>query len=323
MIKRFAAALLGCLLLSSAMAQTAYPTKPVTLVVPFPAGGPADVTARALALRLGKRLGQTVLVDNRPGANTMIGASLVAKAPPDGQTLLYATDATISINPLLYAKMAYQPQSDFVPLGAVMHAPEFLIVNASVPANTLQEFVNYARAKPGAINYGSIGVGSNGHLAASAIGAAIGAQFTHIPYKGAAEVVPALLNNDVQFLLLSPSLIADHLKSGKLRALGVMSRERSPLLPGVPTLSEGGLPGFESKIWFGVFAPSKTPQAITNRLSEEIGRIALDRQFIEEALTPAGMEAVPQAGPAYLSGLIAADRDKYARYVRAANVKLD
>lgn len=304
-------------------AQDKYPSKPIRLIVPFPVGGPADTTARGLALRLGQKLGQPIVVDNRPGANTMIGADLAAKAKADGYTLLYATDSTMSINPLIYKKMNYEPAKDFLPVGGVMHAPEFLIINSSLPVNNLKEFIEYARRSKKSIDFGSIGIGSNAHLAAEAIAAATGVKFNHVPYKGTAEVVPALINGDVQFLILSPSLIQEHVKTGRLKVLAVMSKERSILMPEVPTFTEAGLQGFENRIWFGVFTQTGTPQNVRDALDEEISAIVATDDFAKKVLIPAGMEPIGKAGARHLNSLLQANKERYAQYVKIANIKMD
>lgn len=304
-------------------AEEKFPSRPLRLIVPFPVGGPADTTARGLAVKLSQKLGQSVVVDNRPGANTMIGADLVAKSKADGYTLLYATDATISINPLIYKKMSYEPARDFVPVSGVMHAPEFLIVNSSLPVNSLKEFIQYAKDPRNSINYGSIGIGSNAHLAAEAIASSVGGRFNHVPYKGSAEVVPALINGDVQFLILSPSLIHEHVKSGRLKVLAVMSRERSILMPEVPTFTEAGLPGFDNRIWFGVFAPKGIPAQVQAQLEDAIKEIVASDDFTKKVLIPAGMEPIEKPGGDFLKGLLQANKDRYSRYVKIANIKMD
>jgi len=303
-----------------AQAQT-YPNRPIRVIVPFPAGGPTDTISRAVAQRISEAWGQTMVVENRPGAGTIIGAEIVAKAPADGYTLFFTADASVSVNPLLYSKLPYKPE-DFTPITLVAHVAEFLIVTADLPVNTLQEFVNYSKANPGKLNYGSFGLGSNAHIEGEAFKQATGANLTHVPFKGAAEVLPAMLAGQIQVVFTSPFQALPHIRSGKLKALGVQSNARSPALPNVPTFTEAGVPGFEDKVWFGYLAPAKTSPDIVRRLAAEIGRIVNAPDFREKFITSVTLEpAVP--GVENFNKVLAADKIKYARFVKAANVKLD
>ncbi len=315
-------AFLACAALQAG-AQGTYPTKPVRLVVPFPPGGPSDATARALSVKLSESLGQQVIVENKPGANTIIGADLVAKSPADGYTLLFATDATLSINPLLYSKLPYNAQRDYTPVSIALFLPEYLMIRSDIPAKNLQEFIAYVKARPGKINFGSFGPGSNAHIAAEAINAAAGTQLVHVPYKGAAEVIPAMLSGDIQMVVTSAAQAMPYIKTGQIKPIAVMSQQRTRALPEVETFTEGGLPGFDTRVWFGVVAPAQTPPAIVKRLSDEISRIVTAPEYAEKALSPYAMEPVATPGPEFFARTLANDRDKYARYVKAANVRLD
>jgi len=299
----------------------AWPSRPIRVVVPFPAGGPLDVLARAIGQRLTDALSQPVLVENRPGANTIIGADTVAKSAPDGYSLFFTSDTPISINPLLYSKLPYKAE-DFTPVALVVHIVEYLMVSADVPVNSLQEFVTYSKANPGKLNYGSFGLGSNGHLEAEAFKQATGADLTHVPFKGQTEVIPAMLNGQIQAVFTSPQTALPHIRSGKIKALAVESKERSALFPDVPTFAESGVTGFEARAWFGFLAPAKTPSEIVQRLSTEIGRIVATPEFREKYIASVGFEPAAGGVEAFNAAL-AADKVKYANFMKAANVKLD
>src|SRR5438034_5972010 len=262
LLVHFARALAAALLVVAApvaLGQVAYPTKPVRLVVPFPAGGTTDLLARAAAQKLSEAWGQQVIVDNRPGAAGNIGAELVAKAAPDGYTLLMGTVGTHAINASLYAKMPYDHVKDFAPVILVAGVPNVLVVNPSLPVHSVQELIAYAKANPGKLNFASSGSGTSIHLSGELFKVMTGVQMTHVPYKGSAPALQDLLGGQVQLMFdnLPPSL--PQIKAGRLRALAVTSATRAPALPDVPTVAEAGLPGFEASSWFGVLAPAGTP----------------------------------------------------------------
>src|SRR5438552_13835540 len=260
-LQRAALAALRTVCVSGASAQT-YPTRPIRLVVPFPAGGTTDILAREVGQRLSMTLGQPVVIDNRPGAAGNIGADLVAKSAPDGYTLLMGTVGTHAINASLYAKMPYDHVKDFAPIILVAGVPNVLVVNPSLPVNSVQELIAYAKANPGKLNFASSGPGTSIHLSGELFKVMAGVQMTHVPYKGSAPALQDLLGGQVQLMFdnLPPSL--PHIKAGKLRALAVTSVARSPALPDVPTIAESGLPGFEASSWFGILVPAGTPSAI-------------------------------------------------------------
>ena len=314
------AALFCVAMLGSATAQ-GYPSKPVRIVMPFPPGGPTDVISRATAQRLTAVLGQPVVVENRPGANTIIGGEMVAKAVPDGHTLLFTVNATVSINPLVYSKLPYSA-ADFTPVTLVANLTVFLMVNGDLPANSLQEFVQAAKSQPGKFNYASYGLGSNGHLEAEAFKAATGTDIVHVPFKGAAEAIPAMLAGQVHLIFSSASAGMQHIKTGRIRALAAQSTERSALLPNVPTFAESGLAGFDTKAWFGFLAPAKTPQDIVRRLAGEIAKIVNTPEFREKYILGYLLDAAP-AGPEAMAEVMVRERENYARTVKAANIKLD
>lgn len=297
-----------------------FPSKPIKIVVPFGAGGPMDALARAVGEKLTASMGQITLIDNKPGANTIIGADAVVKSPPDGYTLLLATDATYSINPLIYSKLPYKPKQDLVPLVAVAHLPEYLMISSKVPAKNLKEFIAYAKANPGKVTYGSFGIGSNAHLAGEAFKVATGVDLLHVPYKGAAEVIQAIVSGQLDAVFTSPYQGMQYIKEGKMRALGTSAPKRMAQLPDVPTYAEEGIKGLDVNVWFGFFAPAGTPAPIVQKLSDQLDKIVQSPEFRAAHLTPFALEPAT-AGRAYFEQILKADAERYARYVRIANVK--
>lgn len=310
-------AMLAC----SASAQT-YPAKPIHIVVPFTAGGLLDGLARGLGTELTSALGQPVIVENRPGANTIIGAEAVARAAPDGYTLLFATDATVSINPFLYSKLSYNPERDFVPVSLVAMTIECLLVSASVPVTSVKELVELAKAQPGKLNYASFGPGSSPHLAGEMFKVTTGVDLVHVPFKGVAEVMPALLANQVQVAFSSQAQALPHIRAGKIKALAVFNERRQPTLPDTPTMAEAGYPDFDSRAWFGLMAPAATPREIVAKLSNEIVRIVNAPEFRDKFISGIGLQPVGST-PEQFAAMLRVDRERYAKKVKAANVKLD
>ena len=316
---------IGGFLLCSAMdafAQApAYPTKPIRLVVPFPAGGATDILARAVAQKLTEAWGQAVVVDNRPGAGGNIGSELVAKATPDGYTLEMGTVGTHAINASLYAKMPYDHVKDFAPVILVAGVPNVLVVTPSLPANSVQELIAYAKANPGKLNFASSGSGTSIHLSGELFKVMAGVEMTHIPYKGSAPALQDLIGGQVQLMFdnLPPSL--PQIKSGKLRALGVTTATRSAALPDTPTIAESGLPGFEASSWFGVLAPAGTPPAIVAKLNTEIARW-LATPEAREKLVALGATAAGGT-PEDFARHIAAETAKWAKVVKDSGAKVD
>jgi tripartite-type tricarboxylate transporter receptor subunit TctC len=320
MLYRFALGILLALVAALPSAQT-YPTKPIRLVVPFPPGGATDILARDVAQRLTDAWGQSVIVDNRPGAGGNIGSELVAKSPPDGYTLEMGTVGTHAINASLYAKMPYDNVKDFVPVILVAGVPNVLVVNPSVPVNSVAELIAYAKANPGKLNFASSGNGTSIHLSGELFKVMAGVQMTHVPYKGSAPALQDLLGGQVQLMFdnLPPSL--PQIKAGKLRALAVTSSTRALALPDVPTLAESGLPGFEASSWFGVLAPAGTPPAIVTKLNTEIANW-LSTPAAREKLTKQG--ANPAGGtPEDFAKHIAAETAKWAKVVKESGARID
>ena len=267
---------------SVAAAQiTPYPAKPIRFVVPFPAGGPLDLVARSIGQELSRSWGQPVIVDNRPGAGGNIGADLVAKAPPDGYTILMGAVSTHAINVTLYSKLPYDPINDFAPITLVTSVPNVLVLHPSVPAHNVTELIALAKAKPGQLNFASGSTGSAGHLAGELFKTMAGVDMVHIPYKGAAPAVVDLLAGHVSLMFDNLSSALPNIRAGRVRAIAVTTLKRSPLLPALPTISESGLSGFDVSTWFGVFAPGGTPPAVVARLNAEIVRILNTAQMRE------------------------------------------
>jgi len=304
---------------AGAIAQT-YPDKVVRLVSPYAPGGSNDLTARIIARKLGEALGQQVIVENKPGAATQLGTQYVAKAPPDGYTLLLAA-ATHGTNPSLFAKLPYDTLKDFTPVVLAATVPTYLIVNDSVPARSVKELVAYAKANPGKLNFGSAGNGSALHLALELFKQEAGVDIVHVPFKGSALSMTALLSGDIQGSFETYNVFQPHLKGGKIRMLAVTTLKRLPQTPDVPTLAESGFPGFEAYAWFSVLAPAGTPKAVVERLNREINRI-LTLPEVKEQYEKMGL--IPGGGtPAELDAFIRADIAKWSKVIKAAGIKPD
>ena len=303
-------------------AQTApFPTRPVTLVVPFPPGGGTDTGARIVAQRLGAKWGQTVVVENKGGAAGMIGADLVAKAKPDGYTLLMGNIGTQAINPSLYKKLPYDPDRAFAPISLVAELPLAMMVNPGVPAKTAQELVALAKSRPGQLSYSSSGAGGAPHLAAEMFKLDTGTFILHVPYRGGGPAISDLLAGHVQLSFMTVLEASGHLKAGKLRALAVTSKTRVPALAEVPTLAESAVPGFNSISWIGLFAPQGTPPEIVERISADV-REVIAAEDTRSKLVDLG--AVPLANtPAQFTQMIDADRKRYAKIIADRKISVD
>ena len=274
----------------AAFAQ-AFPGKPLKLVVNFPPGGAADVIGRALAQQLGEQLRQQVVVENKPGANGNIGADAVAKSAADGHTLLMSSGGAVTVNPFLYTKMPFDAEKDLVPVASVARVLVYLMTNPSVPVNTAQEFVTYAKANPGKLNCSSTGIGTSSHLSCFILAKRAGFEAVHVPYKGA-DALRDLLAGRVQFMFATIPSVKQHIDAGALRAVAVTSLKRSRSMPEVPTVAERGFPGFEAGSWFGFFGPKGTPAEVVATLNKAVNEIiavpAMEAQLIKEGADPAG-----------------------------------
>ncbi len=289
-----------CLVTSSFAAD--YPARPIRLVVPYAPGGGADSVARIVARKMSESIGQPIVIDNKGGAGSILGTDIVAKAEPDGYTLLLGQSGPISINPAVYKSLPYDPVKDFAPVAMTTAYPYILVVNADLPVTSLQEFVALARSKPGTMNYGSTGVGAANHLVAELFNAKAGLKMTHVPYRGTALAVGDLLSGQLTMVFGDPISVLSQIKAGKLRALAVTSLERSSVAPEVPTVAESGYPGFEALAWHGILAPAKTPPAIVKKLNEEIAK-ALADPATKKLLEDQAMQTVgnsPEAFAAFI-----------------------
>jgi tripartite-type tricarboxylate transporter receptor subunit TctC len=304
-----------------ALAQGSFPSKPIRVVVSFPPGGAADQIARAVSEPLSQALGQPVVVENRAGANGNIAGEFVSKQPADGHTLLMSSGGTVSINPHLYQKMAFDPTKDLVPVAAAARVLVFLEVNpAKVPVNTAKEFVDHLRRNPGKLTFGSPGNGSSPHLAAEMMKAQANVFATHIPYRGAAPAMQDLLGGQIDFMF-DPGIGLQHVKAGKLKLLAVGSPKRSPQFPDVPTLDEMGMKGFDADTWFGFYAPGGTPQPVVARLNTEINKVLRSPAFIER-MNAIGAIPAPMS-PQDFAARGQIDSIRFGALIRARNIKGD
>ena len=299
-----------------------YPTHPIKLVVPYAAGGPTDLLGRLVADFLSKDLKQTVIVENKAGAQGAIGAEMVARAEPDGYTLFTAAASIIVLNPLLYKKLAYDPVKDFQMLALVTDLPVVMEVNPSVPAKTVAEFVAYAKKNPGKLNFGSAGTGGTIHLAGEMFKQMTGIEMTHVPYKGAGPALADLLGGNIQVMFDTLSTALPPVRSGSLRALGVSSAQRSPDLPDVPTIAESGYPDYRVSVWYGIAAPARTPDEIAAKISASLDR-ALNDDAFRAQLEKIGFPVFRPRSAAAIKEFIDADRARWSDVIKAQNISLD
>jgi tripartite-type tricarboxylate transporter receptor subunit TctC len=312
-------ALFACIAIGAA--AQGYPTRPIRLVVPFPAAGTTDILARAAAQKLTEAFGQAVVVDNRPGAGGNIGSDLVAKSAPDGYTLLMGTVGTHAINPSLYSKMPYDHIKDFVPVVLVAGVPNVLVVNPALPVNSVADLIKLAKDKPGTINFASSGSGTSIHLSGELFKTMAGVDMMHVPYKGSSPALTDLIGGQVQIMFDNLPSSLPQIKGGKLRAVAVTSMKRAPALPDVPTINESGLPGFEASSWFGILAPAGTPAPIVARINAEVNKW-LQSADAREKLLGQGAEAAG-GSPEQFAAYIRSETEKWAKVVKASGAKVD
>jgi tripartite-type tricarboxylate transporter receptor subunit TctC len=303
-----------------AAAQPSYPSKPIRFISPYGPGGGNDTMARLLSQKLTESLGQQVIVDNRPGANTMIGTDIVAKSRPDGYTILFSGVNTFIINALL-APTPYDIIKDFAPIAPLASSETILVLNPAVPANSLQELIALAKAKPGELNYATSSTGGAGHLVGELFKMMAGVNIQHIPYKGSNQALNDVVGGQVQMSILSPVSTVPHIKSGRLKGIAISGDTRYPALPQVPTFAEGGMPGIEAKVIYGVLAAARTPREIVNKLANEIARIQRMPDFKEKLATQSVDPLI--LGPDQFAALIKSEMAKYAKIIKAANIKLE
>jgi tripartite-type tricarboxylate transporter receptor subunit TctC len=304
-----------------ALAQ-AWPSRPISLVVPYPAGGPVDISARLVAQKLQVALGQPVVVENKPGAGGNIGADFVAKSAPDGNTLVMGAIATHAINPALYAKMPYDPIRDFRHVALVVQVPNVLVVNNDLPAKNIAEFIALVKANPGKFDFASGSTGSTGHLAGELFKQMTGTYMVHIPYKGAGPAVTDLLAGRVHLMFDNLASALPNIKAGKVRALAVTTLKRSGFVPDLPTLDEAGLKGFDMTTWWGVMAPAKTPDAIVERLATEIGA-AIRAPDVKDRLAAMGSETPTVRTPREFTAFVEKELRTYAPLVKRSGASVN
>ena len=317
---RFIAAFVLAALAAGPLYAQVYPTRPIKVVVPFSPGGAVDGPMRVIAQELFRDIGEQVVIENKPGAGATIGADFVAKSPPDGYTLLLASQ-TIAISATLYPKLPFDPIADFVPITLIGREPGVIVVNPGLPVTTLRELVAYAKERPGQLDYASSGNGSGQHLFAAQLASMTGIKLNHVPYKGSAQATADLLGGQVMMSIPGTAGMVGHIKTGKLRALAVTGATRSPQLPDVPTVIEAGVPGYEAYVWMGLLAPKGTPASIVDRIQREV-IAALAVPQVKNALTAAGIEIVGST-PAEFGAFFREEKDRWARVIRETGAKVD
>lgn len=313
------ASVITALFATSALAQT-FPSKAVRLVAGFPAGGGVDATARAYGQKLSEYWGQTVVVENRSGANGMVGAESVVRSPKDGYTIFLSTPSEVALNPLLYAKMSYEPQKDLAPISLVAIFPNVIVVHNSVPVKTFKELVALAKKTPGGLSYGSSGTGSTQHLAGEWLQRELGVNIIHVPYKGAAPATTDIAGGQIPVAILGLGAIIPHIKSGRLRGVAVTSAQRTAALPDVPTLHEGGIK-FEATQWYGILAPAGTPPDVVKTINAALKRASSDTALRDRMLALGGDPA--NSSPEEYAALIRSETVKFAKIVKDGNIKAD
>lgn len=307
---------------ASAAQSGAWPNRPIRLIVPLPPGGSPDYLSRLLAERLQPALGQPIVVENRPGAAGNIAREFVARQPADGYTIVMSESAHI-MSAAVVAKLPYDPIKDFEPISLAATIPFGLTVNTSMPVHSLKEFLDFARSAPRPLTYGTAGVGAPHHFAAELLRSMTGIKIVHVPYKGSAGIIPALLTGEIDFTIGAVNSLLPHFKAGKLRPIAVAGSSRTAILPDVPTIAEAGpLPGYSVEIWLGVMGPAGTPRAIVDRLNAEIVRVVRDPQVIKERLTPVGLASVGST-PEQLLAVMKEELAKYTKVARDAGIRPD
>ncbi len=306
---------------AGAFAQAAYPNKPVTIVVPFAAGGTTDILARIIAQALTVEMGQSVIVDNRAGAGGNIGGALAAKAPADGYTLFMGTVGTHAINAALYKKMPFDPVKDFAPLTRVANVPNLLVANPAQPYKSVKELIAYAKAHPGKVNFGSSGNGSSIHLSGELFKSLAKVDMVHVPYKGSAPAVTDLLGNQIGIMFDNMPSAIQHVRSGKLVPIAVTTAKRSPELPNVPTIAEAGVPGYEATSWFGMFAPTGTPAPVLAKLNGALVKV-LGQAEVKKKINEQGAETYSET-PEQFAAFIKTESVKWGKVVQESGASLD
>ena len=318
--KRWLGVVLSAVLLPSVAVAETYPAKPIRIVVPFAAGGAVDVVARAVGQRMSEQMGSPVIIENKPGASANLGAEYVAKAQPDGYTVLMGANG-LATNMTLFRNPGFDTAKDFAPVARIGYAPLVLVVQGSSPVKSLKDLIAMAKAQPGVLNYGSAGNGSSGHLAAELLKLTTKIDVVHVPYKGGAPAMTDLLGGRLSFMLNNPLEVLSNVKSGRLRALAVANPTRIAMLPDVPTFTEAGVPGYDASVWWGLVAPAKTPKDIVAKLSSEALK-ALEDKGVREKLSNLGAVIDP-AGPEQFGKFLNAEIDKWSGVIKASGIHAD
>ena len=318
----FSTAICAAVWSPSAQAQSPWPSKPVRMVIGLPPGSGSDQLARALAQRLTASWGQAVVVENRPGAATNIGTAVVARAAPDGHTILFGIDIGLTINPHLYAKMPYDTLRDFAPITLICNFGLVLVANPSLPANNVAELVALAKSEPGKVAYSSIGVGSQMHLLSEMLARKAGIKLLHVPYKGMSEMMTAALTGEVQLAWAGMFSTRGMVSAGRLKALGFSLTERSPMMPSVPTFAEQGMPEVEMGVWYGLLAPAGTPRAIVDRMHADVARLLAEPEFRDKQVRAKGYEPIG-AGPEEFAAFLKRDFARQGEVVRISGAKFE
>ena len=319
MLKSVSVALVAMTCIGLAQAQS-YPTKPIRLIVPWPAGGGVDTSARMFSQQLSERLGQTIVIENKPGAGGNIGTALAANEKPDGYTLLMASISPNSVNPHLYANPGFDPVKDFAPIAFAYTVPSFLVVHESSPFKSAQDIIDYAKANPGKLNYGSSGIGSSQHLAMLMFQTATGIDAVHIPFKGTAPAETALIANQLDFMMDPPTCFP-HIRAGKLKVLAVGSPKRNPAMPEVPTFDELGIPGVHTAVYYGFMAPANTPKEIIDRLNKEVNEILQTEEVRNRITNMGGMITIAPAED--FKKYTDSELVRYGEIIKRAGVKIE
>lgn len=312
------AAMAFCVCCAGSVFAQAYPSKTIRLIFPFPPGGPTDLLGRAIAQKVSDQIGQQVVADNRPGAGGNLGLELAAKAPPDGYTIVLSSPL-VAISPSLYTKLNYDPAKDLAPISQVALIQNVLLLHPSVPAKSLKELIQLARRSPGKLNFGSGGVGTTTHLAPELLKSLEKINLVHVPYKGSGQALVGLLGGEVDMLIMAVPAASSQILSGKVRALAVLSAQRSPVIPETPTAAEAGVENFEVPIWYGILAPAATPRDIITRLNTELTK-ALTAPEMKERLGSAGIEPMTST-PEQFTAFIRSETVRYAKVVKDAGIK--
>ncbi|WP_260674781.1 Bug family tripartite tricarboxylate transporter substrate binding protein [Comamonas aquatica] len=319
-LKTLAAATLAVACMGSALAADAYPDKPLTMIVPFSAGGTTDILARIVGQALGQELGQTIIIENKPGAGGNIGAQQASRAKADGYTLFMGTVGTHAINQALYKKLPYDPAKDFAPLSRVANVPNLLVAHPSRPYKTVQEMIAYAKKHPGEVTYGSPGSGASPHVSGALFQSMTGAEMTHVPYKGSAPAISDLLGNQIAVMFDNMPSAIQHVRSGKLRPIAVTTAKRSPELPDVPTIAEAGVPGYEATSWFGLWAVAGTPAPILTKLQAALTKVLKD-PAVAKKIADQGGEVVIET-PAQFDAFIKSEAAKWGKVVKESGAEV-